>query len=385
MPSQTSTSPTTGKTERRFNFAAGPAALPLSVLEEAQRDLLCLPGAGASILEISHRSPQFSAILDEARANLRALLALPDDFQVLFLQGGASLQFSMVPMNLLRSAGGEPGSADYVVTGAWGAKALQEARREGSARVAWSGEDEGYVRVPNVNELRLDPEARYLHLTSNETIQGVEFPDPPFGIGFGAGSASVPLVCDISSDFLSRPIDASRYGLLYAGAQKNAGPAGVTVVLVRQSLLAHDPGELPTMLDYRVHAAKGSVYNTPPVFAIYLLMLVTRWLRDTMGGLAAVAAHNRAKAARLYARIDDSDGFYRGHAQPASRSMMNVTWRLPSEELERRFLAAATERGLDGLKGHRSVGGLRASIYNAVPDDGVDALAALMDDFRAAQ
>ena len=366
---------------RHHNFSAGPATLPLGVLEEAQRDLLCLPGAGASILEISHRSPAFTAILDETRHNLRQLLAIPDDYEVLFLQGGASLQFSMVPMSFLRpTAEGKPASADYVVTGSWGTKAVKEARREGTVRVVWSGEEEGYRRLPRAAELDLDPNAAYLHLTLNETIQGVEYPDPPLA---EATTHDVALIADCSSNFLSRPLDISRYSLLYAGAQKNAGPAGVTLVIVRKALLERvPPAELPTMLDYQIHAAKGSAYNTPPVFSIYLVMLVTRWLRDEMGGLARMEQLNRAKAAILYDRIDSSDGFYQGHAQAESRSRMNIAWTLADPALEGPFLAQAAERGLVGLRGHRSVGGLRASIYNAMPRQSVEELATFMDEFR---
>ena len=371
--------------QRQHNFSAGPATLPLTVLEEAQRDLLCLPGAGASILEISHRSTAFTGILDEARQNLRQLLAIPDGYEVLFLQGGASLQFSMVPMSFLRSFGEEHGeehraSADYVVTGSWGAKAIKEARREGTVRLAWSGEAGGFRRLPQPSELDLNPGAAYLHLTLNETIQGVEYPDPPLD---AVAAADVPLIADCSSNFLSRPLDISRYSMLYAGAQKNAGPAGVTVVIVRRALLERvPPGELHSMLDYQTHAAKGSAYNTPPVFSIYIVLLVTRWLRDEMGGLAAMERLNQAKAAILYDQIDGSDGFYRGHAQEDSRSRMNIAWTLADPALEGAFLAQATERGLVGLKGHRSVGGLRASIYNAMPRQSIEELASFMADFR---
>ncbi len=367
--------------ERLHNFSAGPATLPLAVLEEARRDLLCLPGAGASILEISHRSAAFTAILDETRHNLRQLLNIPDDYEVLFLQGGASLQFSMVAMNFLRQANGETASADYLVTGSWSAKAVTEGQREGTVRQVWNGKDAGFKRVPSLAELDLDPDAAYLHLTSNETIQGVEFPDPPFDIAPPSESGRA-MICDCSSNFLSRPIDISRYSMLYAGAQKNAGPAGVTLVIVHRPLLERSPPGLPTMLDYRIHAAKGSAYNTPPVFSIYLVLLVTRWLRDEMGGLAKMEERNREKAGILYNRIDESDGFYRGHAEPTSRSQMNIAWTLADPALESPFLSRASERGLVGLKGHRSVGGLRASIYNAMAPQSVEELAAFMDEFR---
>jgi len=358
--------------ERSWNFSAGPATLPLPVLERTRKDLLALPGAGASVLEISHRSSAFDAVIQEAEANLRELLAVPDTYHVLFLQGGASLQFSMVPLNLLGD-----GTAEYVVSGSWAKKALAEASKVGATRVVWDGAETSYTTVPDLGALDLDPSAAYLHVTSNETIQGVQLP-----AGFEPASGA-RLVCDASSDFLSRPTAVERYSLMYAGAQKNAGPAGLTVALLREDLLERVPDGLPTMLDYRTYAETGSLYNTPPVFAIYVLMLVTRWLRDEVGGLAAMHDRNRAKAAVLYEAIDASEGFYRGHAAPEARSLMNVTWRLPSEDLERAFVEEAGDRGLLELKGHRSVGGIRASIYNAMPVEGVLALRAFMDDFRA--
>lgn len=357
---------------RSWNFSAGPATLPLHVLERAREDLLELPGAGASVLEISHRSPAFDDVIGETERNLQELLEVPDTHRVLFLQGGASLQFSMAPMNLLGD-----GTAEYVVGGSWAKKALAEARKVGATRVVWDGADTGFTTVPDLGGLELDPSAAYLHVTSNETIQGVELP-----AGFEPASGA-PLVCDASSDFLSRPIPAERYGLLYAGAQKNAGPAGLTVALVREDLLERIPDGLPTMLDYRTYSESGSRYNTPPVFAIYVLMLVTRWLRDEVGGLGAMHERNRRKAAVLYDAIDASDGFYRGHAAPEARSLMNVTWRLPSGGLDSAFVAEAREHRLLELKGHRSVGGIRASIYNAMPLEGVLALRAFMDDFAS--
>lgn len=377
LPPATEETAAEGDLQRVWNFNAGPSVLPLPVLREIQSDLLALPGVGKSILEISHRSKHFQAILDEAEANLGRLLGLGDAHRVLFLPGGATLQFSMVPMTLLRSAAGAEGSgsADYIVTGSWGAKAVKEAAKEGTARVAWNGSGEGYVRVPEAGETDLDPNAAYVHFTSNETIQGVEFfAEPEVG--------DVPLVCDASSDFLSRPLPMERYGLLYAGAQKNAGPAGVTVVIVREDLVERAPDGLASMLDYRNHIAKDSAYNTPPVFAIYALMLVTRWLLDEMGGLAGIEERNREKAERLYRAIDESGGFYRGHARPEARSRMNVAFTLAEPELETLFLTRAEEQGLSGLKGHRSVGGVRASLYNAMPPEGVSALIRFMDDFR---
>lgn len=361
--------------QRVCNFNPGPAALPMPVLEEVQRDLLALPGEGMSVLEISHRGRRYAAIQEEAEENLRRLLDGGDEHEILFLPGGATLQFSMLPLALL-----EPGrGADYLLTGSWGAKALQEAVRHGAARRAWDGAGEGYVRVPEADEIDPSPDAAYLHYTSNETIQGVQFREPPAGALPGVDT---PLVCDASSDFLSRPFDLARHALVYAGAQKNLGAAGVTLVLLRRDLLERLPeGQLPSMLDYRLHAAKRSTLNTPPVFAVYVLMLVTRWLLAE-GGLEAMARTNEEKAALLYRAIDTSGGFYRGHALPASRSSMNVTWRLPTTDLEERFLAEAAAHRLIGLKGHRSVGGVRASIYNAVPAAAVEALAALMDEFR---
>jgi phosphoserine aminotransferase len=362
---------TTITTRRIHNFGAGPAALPLPVLEQAQAELLDYAGTGMSVMEMSHRSKAFEGIIASAEADLRLLLGLRSEHAVLFLQGGASLQFAMVPLNL-RPAGA---SADYVLSGHWSKAALKEAQKGGRARVAGSSEPTGFDRVPQQGELDLDASAAYLHITSNNTIYGTQWaidPEPPTG---------VPLVCDASSDALSRPIDVARYGLVYAGAQKNLGPAGVTIAIVRRELLERTPGGLAAMLDYRLQAESRSLYNTPPTFAIYVVGLVLRWLLAT-GGLAEAARRNEAKAGLLYAAIDGSGGFYRGHAQPGSRSRMNVTFRLPSEELEAAFLKEAQAEGLDGLKGHRSVGGLRASIYNACPEESVAALAGFMDAFR---
>jgi phosphoserine aminotransferase len=359
-------------TERVFNFSPGPATLPLPVLQEVQQNLLALPGVGASILEISHRSKTFEEVIAQAEENIRRLLKLPEGYHVLFLQGGASLQFAQVPMSFLRGSGR---SADYIVTGSWAKRALAEAQREGHVRVIWDGKGDNYSRVPKPGEYEVDPRAAYVHFTSNETIQGIQFPSEP-------ETGGVPLVCDASSDFLSRPIEVTRYGLIYAGAQKNVGPAGVTLVVIGQDLLEQVPDNLPTMLHYKVHAEHRSLYNTPPVFAVYVVMLVTRWLLENIGGLEQMHAINRQKAQMLYDAIDRSEGFYRGHAQPDSRSLMNVTWRLPSEELEAEFVRQAREAGLHELKGHRSVGGIRASIYNAMPIEGVRALVQFMEHFR---
>jgi phosphoserine aminotransferase len=360
-------------TERIFNFSAGPATLPVPVLEQAQRELLELPGAGASVLEISHRSKQFEAILDVAQKRLKALLAIPDNYQILFLQGGARLQFSMVPMNLMRGTGA---AADYILTGSWGKSAREEAVKEGEIRLAWDGKAVNYNRLPAAGELTLNPQAAYVHFTSNETIEGVQFKTEP-------ATGNVPLVCDASSDFLHRRVDVQRYGLIYAGAQKNAGPAGVTMVIVRDDLLARSQDALPGYLNYKIHAKNNSLWNTPPAFCVYVVGLVARWLQEQIGGLDKMYQLNCEKAGLLYEVIDGSQGFYRGHAQPDCRSVMNVTFRLPNEDLEKKFLSGAEKNKLSGLKGHRSVGGMRASIYNAMPIKGVQQLVAYMKEFGA--
>jgi phosphoserine aminotransferase len=355
--------------QRIYNFSAGRAVLPVQVLEAAQRDLVALPGVGMSILEISHRSKTFEAILAETEANVRALGNVPASHKVLFLQGGASLQFSMVPMNLLT-----PGStADYIITGGWAQKALKEAQRVGSTNVAASTESENFSRLPRADELKLTPNAAYVHFTSNNTLFGTEWQQEP-EVG------NVPLVADTSSDMFSRPIDVTKYGLIYAGAQKNLGPSGVTLVIIREDLLSRSPKTLPTMLNYAVHVDNGSMYNTPNTFGIYLMGLVLKWV-IAQGGLAEMAKRNQRKAAKLYAEIDRT-GFYRGTAAKDARSLMNVTFRLASEELEKAFEKESTAAGLDGLKGHRSVGGMRASIYNAFPEEGVDALVEFMREFE---
>jgi len=356
-------------TQRIHNFSAGPAVLPVAVLEEAQRDMLGLPGVGMSVMEISHRSKTFDEIMARADSGLRELLGIPENYHVLFLQGGASLQFSMIPMNFLPAQG----SADYVTTGSWGKKALKEAKRSGVANVAANMADGGFTRIPANDELKLDPRAGYVHITTNETIEGVEWKQEP-KVG------SVPLIADASSDILSHPIPIDKYALIYAGAQKNMGPSGVTLVIVRDDLLQRIPEGLHTMLDYRTHVENKSLYNTPNTWGIYIISLVCKWLMEK-GGLTAMHRENEAKAALLYGAIDATD-FYRGHADADSRSIMNVTFRLPSEELEKKFAAEATAQGLDGLKGHRSVGGIRASIYNAFPLAGVEALVAFMTEFE---
>jgi phosphoserine aminotransferase len=354
---------------RVHNFAAGPAVLPLPVLEEIQRDLVSLPGVGMSILEISHRSATFESILAQAEADVRALAGIPANYKVLFLQGGASLQFSMVPMNLLTAGA----TADYIDSGSWADKAIKEAKKVGSVNVAATTKAENYSRVPAQAELKLTPGAAYVHMTSNNTIEGTEYKALP-----AVGDA--PLVSDTSSDMFSRPIDVAKHALIYSGAQKNMGPAGVTVVIVRDDMLPRSQKTLPTMLNYAVHAENGSMYNTPPAFAVYALGLVMKWLM-AQGGLPAIARVNERKAGKLYAEIDRT-GFYRGTARPDCRSLMNVTFRLGTEDLEKAFIKDSTAAGLDGLKGHRSVGGMRASIYNAFPEEGVDALVAFMKEFE---
>ena len=357
--------------KRVYNFSAGPAVLPLSALKEAQRDLVALPGVGSSILEISHRSKPFSQIIEKAEDNLRKLLAIPDNYRVLFLQGGAQLQFAMVPMNIMAGTGK---TADYILTGSWGKKALKEAQTQGETRVAYDGQATEYRHVPSADELDLNPGAAYVHITSNETIQGIQFAEEP-DVG------DVPLVCDSSSDFLCRRVPVDRYGVLFACAQKNAGPAGVTIVIIRDDLLARTPDNLPAMLDYRALADKKSLLNTPPAFSIYMVKLVTDWLLDEVGGLAEMEKQNRQKAQVLYDCIDASAGFYAGHAEPDCRSTMNVVFRLPNPDLEGQFIEEAAARGLCSLKGHRSVGGCRASIYNAMPLEGVEALRDFMVEF----
>ncbi|MFO0870178.1 MAG: 3-phosphoserine/phosphohydroxythreonine transaminase [Pirellulales bacterium] len=361
--------------QRIYNFSPGPAVLPVSVLEQVQRDLLCLPGKGVSILEMSHRDKAFIEILEGTQAALRTLLGIPSQYKILFLQGGSRLQFSMVPMNLLRGTGR---SADYVLTGTWGQSACKEAQREGKVRIAWDGKSTSYDRLPAAADVALDPQAAYVHITSNETIEGVQF------LG-ELDTGDVPLVADCSSDFLCRPLPIEKYGLIYACAQKNAGPAGVTIVIVREDLLARGADDLPGYLNFRSHAGENSLWNTPPTFAIYVVHLVTQWLLHEVGGLAAMYDRNREKAGLLYEVLDESPEFYRGHAQRDSRSIMNVTFRLPDADTEKAFLSGAEKRGLGNLKGHRSVGGIRASIYNAMPREGVVALRDYLREFRASR
>ncbi len=354
---------------RIFNFSAGPAVLPLPVLERIRDEIVTLPGVGMSILEISHRSKTFEAIIESAEARMRSLLGIPANYHVLFLQGGASLQFSMVPMNFLPKTA----AADYILTGAWSEKAAAEARKVGTVNVPASTKSENFSRIPEQHELELDNKAAYAHYTSNNTIFGTEWKAEP-EVG------QVPLVCDASSDFLSRPVDISKHAVIYAGAQKNVGPSGVTIVIVRDDMLKRIPDNLPTMLDYRTHTKEKSLYNTPPTFGIYVIELVLEHLQS-LGGLSAIQKHNEEKGALLYDFIDAS-GYYRGTAEKNSRSLMNVCFRLPSEDLESKFIKEATAASLDGLKGHRSVGGVRASIYNAFPKEGVVALIDFMSEFQ---
>ncbi len=352
-----------------YNFNPGPAMLPRPVLEEVQRDLLDYKGRGLSVMEMSHRSREYMAINAEAAALVKELLGVPEGYHVLFLQGGASTQFAMAPLNFL-----PPGAtADYIITGAWSEKAFEEAGKVGKPHVAATTKSENYRRIPSLGEINLSPDPVYVHFTSNNTIFGTQWGAlPTFG--------DRTLVADMSSDFMSRPVDVAPYGLIYAGAQKNIGPAGVTIVIIRDEWLGKAPPTLPAMLRYDIHAKNDSLYNTPNTFGIYVTSLVLRWLRD-QGGLEAVARRNEEKAQVIYDAIDASDGFYRGHAEPRSRSLMNITYRLPSEELEKAFVREAAEQGFIGLAGHRSVGGIRASTYNAMTHEGCQALAEFMQEF----
>ncbi|PLT31221.1 3-phosphoserine/phosphohydroxythreonine transaminase [Peribacillus deserti] len=356
--------------ERALNFNAGPAALPLEVLEKAKDEWLNYSGTGMSILEMSHRSPEFESVLNHAKKLLTELLDIPETHEVLFLQGGASLQFSMVPYNLLT----EEKRAYYVLTGVWSEKALAEARKLGETITAATAKPKNYTTIPSLDDLQLRADAAYLHITSNNTIYGTQWPSFP-------DTGSIPLVADMSSDILSRPLDISKFGLIYAGAQKNLGPSGVTVVIIKKDLIREDASHLPAMLNYHTYYKNNSLFNTPPSFAIYLLSLVLEWTKKN-GGIAGIEDINRQKAALLYKTIDESDGFYKGHAEKPFRSQMNVTFTLQSEELTRKFLAFAKEEGFKGLNGHRSIGGCRASIYNAIPLAHCEKLADFMLRFK---
>ncbi|MCL6591286.1 MAG: 3-phosphoserine/phosphohydroxythreonine transaminase [Firmicutes bacterium] len=356
--------------ERVYNFNPGPAALPLAVLEQVQKELLDFKGTGMSILEISHRSKEYEEVNTEAEALMKELLGAPDNYRVLFLQGGASTQFAMVPLNYLL-----PGSeADYVITGGWAEKAYEEAAKIGKANIAASSKGTNFDRIPKLNEIKLSSNPAYVHITTNNTLYGTEWhtlPDFP----------GKTLIADMSSNFLSKPVDISKFGLIYAGAQKNVGPAGVTIVIIRQDLIEKaNKNNVPTMLQYGIHAKNNSLYNTPPVFAVYIVNLVLKYLKNN-GGLEAIEKQNKLKAGYVYDAIDSSGGFYKGHAQPESRSLMNITFTLPNEDLDKAFIAGAKALKLVGLKGHRSVGGMRASTYNAVPVEGCKILGEFMKDF----
>ncbi len=355
---------------RIYNFNPGPATLPLPALEKAQKEFLDYHGIGMSIAEISHRSKEFDAILEDAKNLFHDIMEIPENFKVLFLQGGASLQFAMVPMNLL--AAGR--SADYVVTGSWAKKALKEAEIIGKVNIAASTESDGFLRMPKPDELKLDPNASYVHITSNETISGTQWPALP-------DTGQVPMVADMSSDILSRKIDVEQFGLIYAGAQKNLGPAGVTIVIIRDDLLEKCSDSLPTLLSYKTHVSKNSLYNTPPVFAIYMVKLVLDWVKAE-GGMGKIEKKNEEKASLIYGILDKYPDYYKSAADKESRSIMNVTLRMSSEDLEKKFIAEAASAGFHGLKGHRSVGGIRVSMYNAMPLEGIEKLVDFMEEFR---
>jgi phosphoserine aminotransferase len=353
---------------RVYNFGAGPAALPLPVLEKAREEMLDFGGSGMSIMEMSHRSKTFAGVIDSAEANLRRILSVPDEYAVLFLQGGASLQFGMLALNLAQAGK----TADYIHTGSWASKAIKEGKLAGTVNIAWDGKAENYMRVPEAKELKLTPGASYVHVTSNETIGGIQFRAFP--------KTEAPLAADMSSDFMSRAFDVRSFGLVYAGAQKNVGPSGLAVVLLRKDLASRVSEKVTTMLKYSTHVEEKSLYNTPNTWGIYIVKLVTEWVLK-LGGLAALEKLNEQKAKILYDELDRS-AYWKPCAQKSSRSLMNVTWRLGSEVLEEKFVKEATKAGLDGLKGHRSVGGLRASIYNAMTVEGIQALVAFMKEFE---
>lgn len=353
--------------DRCFNFSAGPCTLPVEVLEEARDNLLNYQGAGMGVMEMSHRDKAYMAIHAEAQASLRTLMGIPDSYKVLFVQGGATLQNTMVPMNLLRD-----GVADYVVTGAWGKKSHKMASLVGKVNKVYDGQDNGYSEQPDLSKLAYTEGAAYVHVTTNETIHGTEFFTDP--------TLTAPVVCDMSSDILSRPVDVSKYALIYAGAQKNMGPAGLTVVIIRNDMLARTPENMHPMMDYRLTAENDSMLNTPPCWSIYIAGLVYKWVLKN-GGLTWINSVNTAKAAAIYGAIDGSGGFYSGHAKRDCRSIMNITFRLPSDELTDLFVKESKAARFDGLKGHRDVGGCRASIYNAFPLEGCIALAEFMGEF----
>jgi len=356
--------------KRIYNLSAGPAILPEEVLLEAQKDFYSYKGSGMSIMEMSHRGKIFDGVIKEADADLRKLLGIDDNFTILFLQGGATLQFSMVPLNLMPPKN----KADYIVTGAWAEKSVKEAKRVGAVNIAATTKPDNHSRIPKQSELKLDPDASYVHFTSNNTIFGTQFRTEP-------ETGNVPLVCDASSDFLHKKLDMNKYGVIYAGAQKNIGPAGLTVVIVRKDLLERSSDTLHTYMNYKVHADNETMYNTPSTFGIYIAGLVFKWLLN-MGGLDEMYKRNVEKAGILYNAIDSSDGFFKGTTSKEDRSLMNVTYRLPNEQLEEKFIKESSAKGFSGLKGHRSVGGIRASIYNAFPKQGVEALVDFMNEFK---
>ncbi|MEO4054576.1 3-phosphoserine/phosphohydroxythreonine transaminase [Solibacillus sp. CAU 1738] len=356
--------------QRAYNFNAGPSALPLEVLEAAQQQLVNFNNSGMSIMEMSHRSADFEAVHNGAIDRLRKLFAIPENYEILFLQGGASLQFSMIPMNFLQAGQ----KADYVLTGAWSEKALKEAKLFGEPVAIATTKDNNYKNIPAVSDLVFNDDAAYVHITSNNTIFGTQWKQFP--------ETNAPLIADMSSDILSKPVDVSKFGMIYAGAQKNLGPSGVTVVIIRKDLLEKANTNIPTMLKYSTHTDNNSLYNTPPTFGIYMLGEVLKWV-EAQGGLEKIEANNEAKAKLIYDAIDHSNGFYTGHATEDSRSLMNITFRVADEELEKQFLAEAKAAGFVGLNGHRSVGGCRASTYNAVPYETCKALADFMIAFQA--
>jgi phosphoserine aminotransferase len=356
----------------QLNFSGGPGVLPASVLVDIQQAILEVPGTRLSLLGISHRSDWFTSVVAELEANVRTLLGLGPNYHVLMLQGGATQQFAMVPMTLLR---GKARPAEYVQTGYWSSKPIEEARREGPVRVLWSGQNSGFTRMPTDEELAFSPDASYLHYVSNETVEGLQFHRV-------LGRDDVPRVCDMSSDFLSRPCEAERFSIIYAHAQKNIGPAGVTMVLLRDGVLDGANTDLPDFLNYRTQIQSHSNFNTPPVFSIYVTLLVTRWLLHDVGGLARMDGINRKKAAKIYQYLDASDGFYQGRAGATDRSLMNAVFEVPSSTLEQKFLQESAAAGFSGLGGHRAIGGIRASIYNALDIAAVDQLLEFMADFR---
>ncbi len=353
--------------ERKSNFNAGPATLPLPVLEKIQAEMIDFRGAGMSILEMSHRSKEFTAVLDNTKASLREVMDIPSDYEILFLGGGASQQFAMIPMNFLQTGQ----KADYISTGSWSQKAIKEAKAFGDIQVVGSSEDQNFSFIPQ--NLEFSPGAQYVHLTSNNTIFGTQWKNYP-------ETKNIPLFADLSSDILCRKTDVSQFSLIYAGAQKNAGPAGVTIIIARREFLEKDKNDIPIIFRYKTHLEKDSCYNTPPVFQIYVVGLVLEWIKE-FGGLLKMGEHNQRKADLLYNTIDENPGFYKGTAEKESRSLMNATFRLPSEDLESKFISEASSLNLHGLKGHRSAGGIRASMYNALPFEAVEKLTSFMKDF----